>query len=126
MGNNVITGKEANVKNMFLTQTRSNDYENLCQMDVLGLEDRSCGDQSMVHSEFLEQLERSPEGWYQTRLPLKGNHPPLPLNEEGSLRQLKTLTQRLKKSDMLNECAIIQEQHRDGIVERADIAPRGR
>ena len=90
MGNNVITGKEANVKNMFLTQTRSNDYENLCQMDVLGLEDRPCGDQSMVHFEFLEQLERSPEGWYQTRLPLKGNHPPLPRRKSETVENAYT------------------------------------
>ena len=99
-------------------------------MDVLGLKDSPCGDQSMVHSEFLEQLERSPEGWYQTRLlflPWKGNRPPLPSNEQGSLRRLKTLTQRLTKNGTLDEYdAIIQEQLRDGIVEEAEMAPTGR
>ena len=89
------TGKEANAESMFLTQTTVNDYENLCRMDVLGLADSPCNDQGAVHSEFLKQLERSPEGWYQTHLSCKGNHPPLPSNEQRSLRRLKTLTQRL-------------------------------
>ena len=121
------TGNEANMESMFLTQITTGDYENLCRMDVLGLEDSPCGDQSMVHSEFLEQLERSPEGWYQTRLPWKGNHPPLPSNKQGSLRRLKTLTQRLTKNGTLDEYdAIIQEQLRDGIVEEAEMTPTGR
>ena len=121
------TGSEANMESMFLTQTTTGDYGNFCRMDVLGLEDSPCGDQSMVHSEFLEQLERSPEGWYQTRLPWKGNHPPLPSNEQGSLRRLKTLTQRLTKNGTLDEYdAIIQGQLRDGIVEEAEMAPTGR
>ena len=50
------TGKEANIENVFLTQTTSSDYENLFRMDVLGLEDRPCGDKSMVHSELLKTL----------------------------------------------------------------------
>ena len=32
------------MENMFLTQTTSNDYENLCRIDVRGLEDRPCVD----------------------------------------------------------------------------------
>ena len=83
-------GKEANPESMFLTLTTVNDYENHCRMDVLGLADSPCKDQSAVHSEFLEQLERSPEEWYQTHLPWKGNHPPLTSNEQGNLRRLKT------------------------------------
>ena len=35
----------------------------LCRMDVLGLDDKPNGDQSVVYEEFLEQLNRSPEGW---------------------------------------------------------------
>ena len=40
------------------------DYEHLCRLDVLGLEDRPPGDQDTVHAEFKEQLKRSKEGWY--------------------------------------------------------------
>ena len=112
---------------MFLTQTTVNNFENLCRMDVLGLADSPGNDQSAVHSEFPEQLQRSPEGWYQTHLPWKGNYQPLLSNEQGSLRRLKTLTQRLKKNDMLEEYdAIIQDQLKDGIVEKADMPPTGK
>ena len=46
------TGKEA-MENAFLTHTIVSDYEALCKLDVLGLEDKPSGDQSVVHAEFL-------------------------------------------------------------------------
>jgi len=46
----------------------------------------------MVFEEFKEQLERSLEGWYQTKLPLKENNKPLPTNETGSKRDWSTLS----------------------------------
>ena len=48
-------GKEADLTDMFLTQTSSCDYEQLCRLDVLGLEDRPSGDQTSVYEEFKEQ-----------------------------------------------------------------------
>ena len=65
------SGAEVDIENMFLTQTSAADYEELCRLDVLGLEDTPIGDQRVVHQEFLEQLKRSPEGWYETALPGK-------------------------------------------------------
>ena len=70
-------GTEVDEKTMMLKQTSQSDYEELCRLDVLGLEDRSEHDQATVYDEFKEQLTRSPEGWYETGLPWKGNHPPL-------------------------------------------------
>ena len=81
-------GTEQNLDSMFLAQTTSTSYEELCRMDVLGLEDKPNGDQSVVYEEFIEQLSRSPEGWYETGLPWKGDHPPLPSNKSGSLKRL--------------------------------------
>ena len=78
-------GKEADLTKMLLTQTTSSDYENLCRLDVLGLKDHPAGDQDNVYQEFKE-LERSPEGWYETGLMWKGNHPPLANNKEGSMK----------------------------------------
>ena len=82
-------GTETDLDSMFLAQTASNDYEELYRMDVLGLEDAPSGDQSVVYAEFREQLRRSPDGWYEARLPWKGDHPPLPSNESGSLKRLE-------------------------------------
>ena len=120
-------GTETDLDSMFLAQTASNDYEELYRMDVLGLEDTPSGDQSIVYAEFLEQLSRSPEGWYETGLPWKGDHPPLPSNKSGSLKRLGSLVQRLKKTGRLDDYdAIIQDQLKEGIVEEAEMTATGR
>ena len=96
-------------------------------MDVLGLEDTPTGDQNVVHAEFREQLQRSPEGWYEAALPWRGNQSPLPNNKAGSLRRLGSLVQRLQKSRKLDEYdEIIQEQLREGVVEEEESTPVGR
>ena len=120
-------GTETDLDSIFLAQTASNDCEELYRMDVLGLEDAPSGDQSVVYTEFREQLRRSPNGWYEARLPWKGDHPPLPSNESGSLKRLGSLVQRLKKTGRLDEYdAIIQDQLRQGIVEEADMPASGK
>ena len=65
------TGAEIDLRNMFMAQTSTRDYESLCRLDVLGLEDLPTGDQSTVHAEFLEQLEQNQDGSYTTALPWK-------------------------------------------------------
>ena len=115
------SGAEVDSQNMFLTQTSIGDYEELCRMDVLGLQDTPIGDQDVVHQEFLEQLKRSPEGWYETALPWKGGHPPLPNNKTGSLKRLASLVQRLKRNGKLEDYdAIIQQQLEEGVVEETE------
>ena len=121
------SGAEVDTQNMFLTQTSVGDYEDLCRMDVLGLQDTPIGDQEVVHQEFLEQLKRSPEGWYETALPWKGGHPPLPNNKTGSLKRLASLVQRLKRNGKIEDYdAIIQDQLREGIVEEAQMPAKGK
>ena len=121
------SGAEMDIENMFLTPTSVADYEELCRLDVLGLKDTSIGDQRVVHQEFLEQIKRSPEGWYETALPWKGNHPPLPDNKLGSLKRLATLLHRLKRNGKLEEYdAIIREQLEEGVVEEAEMPTKGK
>ncbi len=93
----ISPGKECfNETKMLLTQTSRVEYEKLCRQDVLGLQDKVAEDLSGVHDEFKEQLVRSVEGWYDTRLPWRGKHPPLPNNKNGSLRRLQSLTRNSK------------------------------
>ena len=104
---------------IFLTQTSVTDYDELCRLDVLGLEDSPTGDQETVYAEFREQLKRRDEGWYETGLPWKGNHPSLPSNEKGSLRRLNSLVHKLERSNLLSSYdEIIQDQLAKGVVER--------
>ena len=104
---------------MLMTQTSHAEYEELCRLDVLGLEDTPQHDQSVVFNEFKEQLTRSPEGWYETALPWKPNHPYLPNNERGSLKRLGSLTKRLQRENLMEKYdGIIQEQLAEGVIER--------
>ena len=60
------------------------------------------------------------EGWYETALQWKGDHPPLLNYHNRSLRRLNTQVRKLRKSGKLKEYdAIIREQLKEGIVERA-------
>ena len=120
-------GADSGLSPALLAVNSNADYEKLCTLDVLGLADSATGDQNAVYDEFKEQLVRSPEGWYETGLPWKGNCPPLPNNREGSLRRLNTLVRKLRKTDLLDEYdAVIREQLEEGVVERAPAEVTGR
>jgi hypothetical protein len=113
---------------MFLTQTSTVDYENLCNLDVLGLKDSPAGYQQSVYEAFKEQLIRRPDGSYETGLPRRGCHPPLPNNELGSLRRLNYLARKLEKQPgMLQKYDdVIKDQLSQGIVEKATEEADGR
>ena len=120
-GTIMSSGAEVDSQNMFLTQTSIGDYEELCRMDVLGLQGTPIGDQDVVHQEFLEPLKCRPEGWYETALPWKGGHPPLPNNNTGSLKRLASLVRRLKRNGKLEDYdAIIQQQLEEGVAEEGE------
>ena len=46
------------------TKTSVNDYEKLCDTDVLGLKESHYKDDDYVHKMFKKQLKRDKEGWY--------------------------------------------------------------
>ena len=120
-------GVKTDLSPVYLAVNSTADYERLCALDVLGLADTPTGDQSNVYDEFKEQLTRSPEGWYETALPWKGNHPPLPNNYEGSIHRLNTLVRKLRRTDMLSEYdAVISEQLEQGVVEKAPEQAKGK
>ena len=46
------------LSNMLLIRNVTCDHDQLCQLDVLGIEDRSSGDQELIFKEFKDQLQR--------------------------------------------------------------------
>ena len=116
-------GQEVDLTAGFLAVNSSADYYRLCAVDVLGLADSPSCDQGVVYEEFREQLSRHPvEGWYETSLTWKGNHPPLPTNRSGSIRRMRAQVTKLKRASYLEECdAIIREQLEQGVVEKATL-----
>ena len=121
-------GKEVGLTSAYLTRTSSADYEQLCSLDVLGLEDKADRNQQSVYEEFKEQLRQSAEGWYETGLLWKHGHEPLPNNKQGSLRRLGNLGKKLQREPNLlaRYDDVIQDQLATGIVERVTSEPVGR
>ena len=71
---------------VYLAKSSAADYEQLCNLDVLGLEDSPEADQGSVYGEFIEQLDRSEEGWYESGLLWKPGHGRLPQTNMAVLR----------------------------------------
>ena len=120
-------GADQDLSPVYLAVNSNCDFERLCALDVLGLADTPAGDQFDVYDEFKEQLTRSPEGWYETSLPWKGNCPALPNNRDGSMRRLNSLLRKLRRKNMLDDYDdVIREQLAEGVVERAPAEVSGR
>ena len=120
-------GREEVTSPLLLTESTSTDYEQLCALDVLGLADAPENDQQTVYQEFKEQLERNQAGWYETKLPWKRNHPPLPTNEAGSRKRLEQLIRKLQRNgNYENYNIIIQEQLQQGVIETAPTVSSGK
>ena len=122
------SGKETGLSNVYLTKSSTADYEQLCSLDVLGLEDRPETDQESVYGEFIEQLHRSEEGWYESGLLWKPGHGRLLTNEHASIARLEGLVRKLQRDpDMIDKYdEIIQDQLKEGIVERVVEEPNER
>jgi hypothetical protein len=111
-------GREVDTAPLLLTSSTSVDFDQLCSFDVLGLADSPAGDQLEVYQEFKEQLTRSLEGWYETGVLCKGNHPELPTNKTGSIRRFQQLVKKLERdSNYTAYDNVIQEQIEQGVVE---------
>ena len=113
-------GKDTDLSNIYLSKTVIDDYDRLSRLDVL--KDRASGDQDSVYSDFKEQLKRSNEGWYKTRLLWKVGHPPLPTNKNRSFGRLSNLLKKLNHQPLVFEeyKKIIENHTEQGIVERVD------
>ncbi|XP_068757909.1 uncharacterized protein [Montipora capricornis] len=122
------SGKETGLSNVYLTKSSTADYEQLCSLDVLGLEDRPETDQESVYGEFIEQLHRSEEGWYESGLLWKPGRGRLLTNEHGSIARLEGLVRKLQRDpDMIDKYdEIIPDQLKEGVVERVVEEPNER
>ena len=77
---------------MLLTRNSTCDHDQLYRLCILDVEDQPSGDQEFVYRELKDQLQRHPEGFYETFLIWKVNHPTLDNNKTGSLNLNSTTT----------------------------------
>ena len=115
-------GKENASTNILFTKTSLHDYENLCSLDCLGIEEKHEKNSEFVYREFRKELGRDSLGNYETNLIWKENHPPLRSNEVNSLGRLHSLRKNLIRSNKFGEYVkIIQEQINEGMFERKPV-----
>ncbi len=53
--------------------TKEVDYDKLCRLDVLGIEDGGRDDPLDIHREFVESITQDKEGRYEVMLPFPLN-----------------------------------------------------
>ena len=61
----VSPGQEPRIRNMLFSKSSLHDYEKLCSLDCLGIEERR-DDTNYVFREFQKYIGRGPEGSYET------------------------------------------------------------
>ena len=74
------------------------DFNRLCDIDVLGVEENHLTHDENVYKKFKQQLERNEGGWYETGLVWTENKVPLNNNKSGNLGRLKSLLKRLEQN----------------------------
>ena len=119
-------GKNESQINYF-AKTSQEDYQKLCSLDVLGLQEHGDENLNMVHEEFKESLQRKPDGSYITCLPWKPLHPPLKDNATIGRARLERLLKKMERDPvgLQQYHMIIQDQITQGIVEPAPETPTG-
>ena len=117
----ISPGQETSVTKILLSKTSIHNYENLCNLDVLGVKDKLSNRDGKIYDKFQTQLGCSDEGWYETNLIWKEKHPPLNNNKSGSLGRLNNLLRNLSRNNQLETYDdIIREQQKAVIVETVD------
>ena len=58
-------GNEMDLNNLMLSRISIDDYEKLCNLDVVGVQDIPKTHEGIVHTNFTDQLKQSDEGWYE-------------------------------------------------------------
>ena len=80
---------ESNLSHLLFSNTSAQDYEKLCSSDVLGTEKNHSLKDTEILDRFKKELKQNDEGWYETGLIWKTDHPVLTNNKSRSLGRLK-------------------------------------
>lgn len=118
--------EEGGTEKQFLLKTGQEESEKLCSLDFLGLEDKGTREDTTIHEDFLQQLTKTPARYYETRLPWKEDHVPLPANKNLAAARLSSTTRKLDNKGKLQEYdQIMREQIYNGIMEPVPTQPTG-
>ena len=110
---------------MLLARNSTCDYDQLCRLDVLRIEDLPSGDEEFAYREIKDQLQRHPEGFYETSLIWNVGHPTLDNNKAGNLLCLKSLLVKKDPAKSEHYDNIIKDQLTE-IIERVTSQQSGK
>ena len=77
-------GRESDLVSSLYTRTSVSDFDRLCHIDVLGVEENHLNHDENVYKKLKQQLERNDGGWYETGLVWTENRVPLSNNKSGT------------------------------------------
>ena len=97
----ISPAQETSVTKVLFSKTSVHDYENLRNLDVLGVKDEHTNREGKIFDEFQKQLGHSDEGCHETNLIWKEKRPTLNNNKSGSLGRLNNLLRNLSRNNQL-------------------------
>ena len=111
---------ESDLVSSLYTRTSASDFNRLCDIDVLGVEENHLSHDENVYKKFKQQLERNEGGWYETGLVWTENKVPLNNNKSGSLGRLKSLLKRLEQNPEIFKAydQVIRDQLVNNVIEK--------
>ena len=118
--------REGDTAKQFFLKTGQEEFEKLSSIDVLGLVDAGTREDTSIHKDFLQQLTKTPARYYETRLPWKEDHVPLPANKNLAAARLMSTTRKLENTGNLQEYdQVMREQISNGIMGPVPAQPTG-
>ena len=112
-------GRERDLVSSLYTRISVGDFDRLCDIDVLGVEENHLSHDENVYKKFKQQLERNEGGWYETGLAWTENKVPLNNNKFESLGRLKSLLKQLEQNPEIFEAydQVIRDQLVNNLIE---------
>ena len=115
--------KDPQSEKTFFAKSAKDEFDQMCSLEVLGLKDDNM---EGFHNDFMDKLQRLPDGTYMTRLPWKESAALLPTNKPLAVARLRSTTKKLERLGRLQEYdQVMQEQLDQGIIERIPEKPTG-
>ena len=113
-------GRESYLVSSLYTRNLVSDFDLLCDIDVLGVEENHLSHDENVYKNFKQQLERNERGWYETGLVWTQNKVPLNNNKSGSMERLKSLLKRLEQNSEIFKAydQVIRDQLVNTVTEK--------
>ena len=113
-------GRESDLVSSLYARTSVSDFDRLCDMNVLGVEENHLSHDENVYKKFKQQLERNEGGWYKSGVVWTENKVPLNNNKSGSLGRLKSLLKRLEQNPETFKAynQVIRDQLLNNMIEK--------